>query len=266
MPNDYYQTLGVNSSASADDIKRAYRKLALKHHPDRGGSAADFQKIQEAYSVLNDPQRRKEYDNPYSQPNFGANQGPFAFDDFLRNFSQFEHIFSQARNPTPSINLSTTITLEQAYTGRDLVANITLPTGNEKVINVKIPAGIQNGTNLKLKSDTKDEYQGDIYLTIHVQPHSLYHRNGDDLYQEIEITAFQAMLGDKVQIKTIKGTTIEVVVPPGMQHGGQLRISGYGMPNMRDPRFCGSFILIFKINIPQHLTEKQRNFIRQAMD
>lgn len=265
MSKEYYRTLGVEPTASADEIKRAYRKLALHHHPDRGGAIGDFQKIQEAYSVLNDPQKRQEYDNPHQQGPFGGQQSPFNFDDFIRNFGQFGQMFTQAQQRAPVLNLSTTVTLDQAYAGKELVANIELPNGQHRIINVTIPPGVQHGTTLKLKGEPSEDFQGDIYLTITVQPHHTYHRNGDDLYQEIEITAFQAMLGDKIQVKTIKGTTVEVQVPAGIQHGGQLKVSGYGMPNMRDPRFYGSFILILKVNIPQHLTEKQRNFIRQAM-
>jgi curved DNA-binding protein len=270
MSTEYYQILGVESTASADEIKSAYRKLALRHHPDRGGAVGDFQKIQEAYSVLNDPQKRQEYDNPqrYSsagggQSPFGGGGGPFSFDDFIRDFGQ---MFGRTQQRAPVINLSATVTLEQAYTGIELVANITMPDGQDRVINVKIPPGVQQGTTLKLKGETSQDSHHDIYLTIAIQPHNIYHRVGDDLYKEIEITAFQAMLGDKIQVKTIKGTTIEVSVPAGIQQGGQLRAAGYGMPNLRDSRFYGSFILIFKVNIPQDLTEKQRDFIRQAMD
>lgn len=257
MTKEYYQTLGVDPTASLEEIKRAYRKLAFIHHPDRGGDVATFQKIQEAYSTLSDAQKRKEYDQPTTQFNEFSGVHP-AFEEFLRNF-----MFSRERQ-TSSLNLTTTITLEQAYKGSDLVAKLTLPNDHEKVINIKIPPGIQHGMTLRI-NNTDNDYRGDIYLTIIIQPHSIFQRIGDNLFQELELDAFQAMLGGHVKIKTINGSLIDYEIPSGVQHDEILQLNGFGMPNVNNPRFFGSMNIVIKIKIPQQLTEKQRNLIRQAM-
>jgi curved DNA-binding protein len=145
---DYYNILGVDRSASQDDIKKAYRKLAAKHHPDRGGDTAKFQEISAAYDTLSDPNKRSQYDNPQPQGGFQQYGGmPPGFEEMFRGFgnSPFGDIFGQRRQQpvrNRTLNLQTQITLEEAFKGKDLLANVQLPSGRDQLLEVKIPAGV----------------------------------------------------------------------------------------------------------------------------
>lgn len=276
--DDHYQTLGIDKSATQDQIKTAYRKLASKHHPDKGGDTSVFQKIQAAYEVLGDPAKRSEYDNPRQKfgPEFqfrSSGMSQADFEEILRNFGGFggfENIFGQHHTPrrNRTLNLQTSISLEDAFNGKDLVANIQLPNGKDQVINVKIPAGINDGTTLRLRELGDDSIpgiaRGDVHLTVNVLPHDEYQRTGDDLIKEVCINAFDAMLGTTVTINTLDKKTFNVTINPGVQHGTILAIQGHGMPHMQDPRFKGRILLKINVLIPDNLTDHQKDLIRQA--
>lgn len=273
---DYYQILGVAKTATDDEIKKAFRKLAMKHHPDRGGDQAEFQKIQEAYATLGDVQKRQQYDNPAPQgfQQFGGM--PPGFEDLFRGmgqggFQDFGSMFG-FRQQRPVKNrdtgLETQITLEDAFSGKTIMASIQLPSGREQVLEIKIPAGIQSGQRLRLSGMGDDSIpnvpRGDIYVTIHVAPHRLFQRNGDDLVSEITVSVWDAMLGTTKIINTLDNKQIEVTVPAGTQPNSTLRLSGYGMPNVNDNRFRGNILLGINITIPV-LTEEQKNVVRQNL-
>ena len=277
MSNNYYQILGVSNTASDEEIKKSYRKLAMKHHPDRGGDAAEFQRIQEAYSVLSDPQKRHEYDNPQPQgfsQHFYSSSGNF--EDLIRQFNMggfggLGDIFgSQFRQPrrNRTINLQTAITLEDAFYGKEIVANLTLPNGRDQIVNIKIPAGIQDGNTLRIQG-VGDQSNislppGDIHLSVSVIPHDQFQRSGDDLINEVEISAFDAILGTSIHVETIDKKLLNVTVSPGTQPGSILKLQGYGMPNVNDNRFKGALLLNIRITIPTNLSEYQKDLIRQA--
>lgn len=273
--DDHYQTLGVDKTATQEEIKSAYRKLASKNHPDRGGDTATFQKIQAAYDVLGDATKRAEYDNPQPQGGFHFHQGggvPPGFEDILRNFHGFGDIFGhmhqrpQQRNRI--LNLQTAITLEEAFSGKELVANIQLPSGRDQIINVKIPAGVNDGTVLRLREIGDDTFsnipRGDVHLSITVMPHSTFSRQGDDLIKEITVNALDAILGTNVTVNTIDGKTLNITVKEGTQPGTTLSATGYGMPNMHNGNFKGRLLLPVKIVIPTNLTNDQKTLINQA--
>lgn len=272
--DDHYTTLGVGKTATQDEIKTAYRKLASKHHPDRGGDTAVFQKIQAAYDVLSNAEKRAAYDNPQSQE-FNFNGGmPPGFEDIFQAFNMngFGDIFGHRRYHQPqrnrTLNLQTTITLAEAFTGKELVATIKLPSGKEQVVSVKIPAGVTDGTTLRLQGMGDDTFpnlpRGDVHLTVTVIPDSKFERQGDDLITEVDIDAFDAILGTDVNIETIDGKTLTVTIKPGTQPGSMLGAQGYGMPNMHDNKFKGRLLLKIKVTIPSLLTEEQKQLIRQA--
>jgi len=273
--SDHYTTLGVGRDASPEQIKSAYRKMAAKHHPDRGGDTAAFQNIQAAYETLSDPNKRAQYDQP--QPQFHQQPGGFhfhsgGFEDIFAQFTgghPFEHFFGHRAGPVRNrtLNIQTTITLEETFHGKDLVASLQLPTGRDQTINVKIPAGIQEGTTLRLSGLGDDSIpnvpRGDLHLTVSIEPHNKFQRHGDDLHQDLEIDCVDAMLGQTIEIKTIDGKTLEINVAPGIQPGQTLCVSGQGMPKMGDNRFRGHMMLNVRIVIPKNLSDKQKSLLKQ---
>ena len=271
---DYYNTLGVAKQASADEIKRAYRKLASQHHPDKGGDTKKFQEIEEAYRTLSDPDKRAQYDNPAPQ---GFNQFggvPPGFEDIMSQMfggggSPFGDIFGRRQQPprNRTLNIQTQVTLEEAFSGKEMVANLTLPNGRDQILNIKIPKGIQDGVTLRLANVGDDNVpnapRGDIHLTVGVQPHPVFARQGDDLIRSLEVSAIDAMLGKSYQIETIDGRLLEIKVPEGTQPGRILNAGMYGMPNMNDNRFVGRMLVKLDIRIPANLTEWQKQKLRE---
>lgn len=276
--DEHYQTLGVSKTATQDEIKQAYRRLASKHHPDKGGDTAMFQKVQAAYDVLGDPEKRRNYDNPPAGPEFHFDPGGGgfgSFEDILRGFGGFEHMFgngfhrSQNRQPKNStISIQTTITLEEAFAGKELLGNIQLPSGKEQFINAKIPAGIAHESVINLKGLGDDRIsgvpRGDIHVTVLVNPHHVFDRRGDDLVTQIDIDALDAILGTEYIITTIEGKALNVTIPPGTQPNTTLSLQGHGMPNVHDNRFRGRLLLKINVVIPTKLTDSQRELIKQA--
>lgn len=271
--DDHYQTLGVSKTATQEEIKKAFRKLASQHHPDKGGDTATFQKIQAAYDILGDAAKRADYDNP--QPQWNNNGAGFrGFEDIFQNFGGFgdifghraQHFHQPQRNRT--LNLQTAVTLEEAFTGKELVANIQLPSGREQIINVKIPPGVNDGTVLRLREIGDDTYtnitRGDVHLSVTVISHSVFVRQGDDLVKEIEIDALDAILGTNITISTIDGKILNVTIKEGTQPGTILSAHGYGMPNMHNNNFKGRLLLPIKVIIPTNLTDDQKTLIKQV--
>jgi DnaJ-class molecular chaperone len=276
--SDYYNTLGVDRNASQDDIRKAYRRMASQHHPDRGGDTAKFQDIQAAYETLSDPEKKAQYDNPQQHMHHGGHPFggmPGGFEEFFASFGMgpggfgfnFGPQHRQARNR--NLNFQAQITLEDAFFGKDLVATVRLPSGKDQVINVKIPRGIQDGTTLRLEQLGDDSYpnmpRGDIHLTVQIQPHHKFRRNGDDLIMSLEVNAIDAMLGKNLQVDTLEGKTLEIKINPGTQHGQTLAASGHGMPNMHDPRFIGRLLIELSIKIPM-LDDEQKLKLAQIFN
>ena len=281
---DFYSTLGVGRNASQDDIKKAYRKLAATHHPDRGGNTAKFQEVQAAYETLSDPGKRQEYDNP--QPQFGFHGGPPGFEEVFAQFGGVVKGKQLGRTigfPTANIQIKEDYKLipkkgvyiiKSNYNNQVVfgMMNIgTRPTvnGENQTIEVKIPAGINDGTTLRLAGMGDDSIpnlpRGDIHLTVQIIPDSQWLRQGDDLRKVLSVNAIDAILGKMYKIETIDGRTLEVTVPEGTQPGHVLALPGYGMPNMNDNRFVGRILLEIHINIPTELTEDQKNLLRQII-
>ena len=275
---DYYQILGVAKSATQDEIKKAYRKLASQHHPDKGGDTKKFQEVEEAYRTLGDPEKRSQYDNPKPQFGEGYQQYggmPPGFEDIMSQMfggqNGFGDLFGRrpqaARNRT--LNLQTLITLEDAFTGKDLVANVRLPSGRDQTLEVKIPAGIRSGVTLRLAGMGDDSIsnvpRGDIHLTVDVSPHKTFKREEDDLIISFDINCFDAILGKKIEFNTIDGKTLETNIPPGIQPGQTLNVQGHGMPSMTNPLMRGRLLININITIPTTLTSDQKESLRKII-
>lgn len=242
----HYETLGVPKNATPDDIKKAYRKMAMKHHPDRnGGDETEFKRVQEAYEVLGDPDKKAQYDNP--QPDFGGIKFNFGggFDDmFADAFSRFRN--HPQRNPDSRVDIQ--IGLLDAYNGTDYTLNL-----NTGQINIKIPAGVREGTKLRVAGKGVQRFSnlpaGDLYITIHIVMPRDWGRDGDDLYVRAQIDAISAMIGKSVEVSHITGKKYRVEIPPGIQAGEKVRLKGLGMINPSNS-IVGSLYVVVDILIP----------------
>lgn len=275
--SDHYSTLGVGKNATPDEIKRAYRKLASQHHPDKGGDTKKFQEIQTAYDTLSDPNKKAQYDNP--SPFGGNGDGswrdagfPPGFEDIVGQMfsggNPFGFGFRQQqpqRNRT--LNMQVGVTLEEALTGKDLLASIQLPSGKDQTVEIKIPKGVQSGTVLRLSGMGDDTFpnlpRGDIHLSVNVLPHEVFERRNDDLVMTLEVDAIKAILGETRTITTLDKKTLELKINPGTQHGQTYAAAGYGMPNMRDPRFVGRLLINVIIKVPTGLTDAQMSKLKE---
>jgi len=250
---DYYTTLGVKRDASPDEIKKAYRKLAGQHHPDKGGDTATFQKIQEAYENLSDPQKRQQHDNPnpFGQGHspFGAGPNPFGFNfQFHQQGFNVDDMFAQMfggqRQPQkPQFRTTVQVTLEQAYKGDEQTLQLN-HNGQPTTIKIQIPKGVDNGTTMKYDNLIKD---GILFVDFRVIPHSKYQRQGPDLFVEHSISVLDLIVGTTIKFKTISGKELDVSVKPMTQPNNTLRIVGEGMPKQYG---YGDQLILLKPYIP----------------
>jgi curved DNA-binding protein len=232
---DYYSILGVNKNATPEEIKKAYRKLAMAHHPDRtGGDDTRFKQIQEAYATLSDNNKKQQYDNPQPQFNYNANDfrghNPFngAHDIFGRPTRQ--------RQRNPDITISVSINLVDALIGKNLIAVYRLRTGKEETVEISIPKGAKDSDTIRyhgLGDDILPAPRGDLHVQVRIPPHPTFRRDQEHLYVNHKIDIFNFLLGGSIVMKTIEGTEISITIPQGTKPGTTFSVKGYGMPNMR---------------------------------
>jgi curved DNA-binding protein len=292
---DYYKILGVSKSASAEEIKKAYRTLALKHHPDKNkgdkSALGKFTDINEANQVLGDPEKRKKYDQfgaDYQQyEQAGARPGGFDWskyasaggghghrmggEDFESMFSGdedvdlFEMLFGgrpgsrrgrrSAAIKGEDLETETTLLLDEAYHGATRTIHL-----EGQTIRVTIPRGIANLQVLRITGKGMPGYgggpDGDLYLTVKIAPHPEFHRKGNDLHCSFPVKLYTAVLGGKSPVKTLKGA-IKVNVPKETQNGTELRLRGLGMPVFGKRNEFGDLFMKVDIRIPDHLNEQE---------
>lgn len=269
--DNFYQTLGIDQGASQDEIKAAYRKLAMKHHPDRmGGDDSKFKEIQNAYAVLGDQQKRSEYDQMRmgGGPQFRWNTGGPGFQDFADIFGgvppfgnrhPFGDIFGRQIRKNRDLNIQCQITLLDAYNGKQLEASYRLPSGKQQHVVINIPAGIDHGSTIKyagLGDDSVSQLQrGDLNVTVLVQSDPTYERRGHDLYTFLEVTPIEAMIGTKKFVTTINGAKLPIDIRAGVQDGVEFASGGHGFPIVNSDR-RGRFVTVIKIK-SQPVTDKE---------
>lgn len=224
---DHYQILGVAKNATPDEVKKAYRRLASIHHPDKGGDTAQFQKIQVAYDTLSDPQKKQDYDNPHAQGFPGGFPGGFHFSNQGFNINDlFGQMFSQRQQPSnPTYKTDVWISLEQVYTSGEQVLHF---NGNNlnQTIRVEIPQGIENGQQIRYENMLPNAI---LIVEFRVKPHHKFERRGMNLYSTHKISVLDLIVGDSFEFTTISGKTLAVTVNPKTQPGSLLRISGQGL-------------------------------------
>ena len=241
---DYYNTLGVEKTAAQDDIKKAYRKLASQHHPDKGGDTAQFQKIQAAYETLGDPNKRAEYDNPrptMAGPggfNFGTGGHPF--EDML------SQMFRQSRQQT--FRTTVLVSLEQVYSGGEQILQLQTHTGTH-TITVIIPKGVPDGGQVKYDNVIQG---ASLIVEFHTHRHLKFDRHGADLVSNHPISVLDLIVGTSFEFTTISGKVLEVTIPPNTQPYNQMKISGQGLP-IPNTAAVGDQLILLKPFVPGNI-------------
>tara|TARA_B100001057_G_scaffold4922_1_gene4427 strand:- start:12976 stop:13776 length:801 start_codon:yes stop_codon:yes gene_type:complete len=258
---DYYEILGISRDASQKDIKTAFKKLAMKNHPDRGGDEEEFKKIQGAYDTLSNPEKRAQYDNPDPFRNIGGD--PFAgrgnpFADI------FGDMFGQQRRPQ-NFNAETSIgiSLEDVYFGT--TKRVDVGTG---AIDIDIPKGVKDGTiyNVPGKAPQQDANlpAGDLRIRLITERHPSFGRDGRDLIGAIEIDYIGAILGTKVTIAHISGKQLQVSVPPNTNPDSRLKLRGEGFIQPHNG-IVGDFLILVKVVPPKQLSEQHNKLLQQIL-
>ena len=275
---NYYDILGVKEDASNEQIKKAFKDIAKKEHPDRGGNEARFKEANEAYDTLKNSQKRHDYDTmrKFGGTNTGG-QHPFfnedIFGDFFSGFSggdmdfggsfNFtrgpggERIFRQNRQPRGNRNVQVrmAISIKEAMMNNEKTINYKLPSGREEFATVKIPAGVQHGITFKFSGmgddSIKNMPRGDLMVVMNVLDSDGYTRKGNDLHTDKTIDCFQAVRGHEFNLKTLEDKIIKVKVPAGTQPGTMLTLKGQGMPVHKTIGTRGNLYVKIHVLIPQ---------------
>jgi curved DNA-binding protein len=294
---DYYKTMGVDRKASPEEIKKVYRKLARKYHPDvskEPGAEEKFKEVSEAYETLHDPEKRAAYDQlgsfqpgqdfrppPGWEQNFGGD--PFSTEgiDLSDLFAAFtgkgRGAGRGAKIPTPGqdYEVNAHITLEEAYHGTELELSLTAtePDGKGHIrkiprnLKVRIPKGATDGQRLRLSGKggkgQNGGRDGDLYLNINLHPHPFFRVSGHDLYLDLPLAPWEAVLGATVQVPTLGGD-VRLKIPPGTHAGQQLRISDRGLP--KPHRGAGNLFAIVQIAVPTVVGEHERTLFQSLAD
>jgi len=275
---DYYATLGLKRGASDAEIKKAYRSLAMKHHPDRGGDEKKFKEISTAYDALTNPEKKRIIDmggDPNAQPGMGGfNQGPFEFHfgtgDLNDLFGNFGFGFGQRpmqRNKTLNVNIE--ITLEDVLQGKTIDAEIGMPGGVKKMINISIPPGVEHGQQIRYEgmgdNSIRNLRPGDLIVNIMIRQHPLFRRNGTDLAIDQTISVWDAILGTTLSITTLDNKQLDVTVPPGTQPETVLSCNSHGLPHIRS-KHRGKLLIRIKVMVPRNLSEEMLEKVKNIKD
>lgn len=257
---DHYQTLGVPRTASDNEIKRAYRKAAMKHHPDRGGDQGKFQEIQEAYATLSDPQQRQQYDNPHVRVNvngrpFHGRGSPFDFDSIFEMFgARVDPRQQQQRNQRVSV----WIPLESAVTGGARMISIGTSQGTSTV-EIRIPAGIGDNDNVRYPGLAPGGH--DLVINYRVHPHPVWQRHGPDIYCERGVDFWQLILGTTLNIQDIHGKELELIIPARCRPGTTMRARGRGVA--REGQATGDLLVKLQAVMPENISQQIIDVLQQ---
>lgn len=292
---DYYKVLGVDKSASTEDIKKAYRKLARKHHPDLNPNDKDakqlFQQINEANEVLSDPEKRKKYDahgkdwkhadefekaRSSQQYQRSTSQGsPFENFSYSGSDDDYSDFFASMFGDRSANNRQSR---QFAFRGSDHQAELHLSlrdifethkqtvTVNGKTLQITIPAGIENGQALKIAGQGGQGVNGgppgDLLITISIAPDPVYKRKGVDLHRTVELDLYTAVLGGEIMIDTLKGK-VKLAIKPETQNGTQAKLQKMGLPVYKKEGQFGDLYVKYEVMLPTNLSEKEKEVFRE---
>jgi curved DNA-binding protein len=290
---DYYKVLGLDKNASQEDIKKAYRKLARKYHPDLNPNDKEanrmFQQINEANEVLSDPESRKKYDQygenwkhaeefekarhaqgqtaDWGGPGFEQEHGGEVFSDF------FESMFGEGRERGRRSQVKFRgedyygemhLRLREAYKTHQRTFTV-----NGKNIRITVPAGIENGQTIRLKGHggpgVNGGPNGDLYITFHIADDPVFKRSGNDLHTTVNLDLYTAVLGGEITIDMLDGK-VKLKVKPETQNGTVIRLKGKGFPVYKKEGQFGDLYVKYEIKIPTNLTQEQKELFKKISE
>lgn len=271
-----YETLGVPKGASEDEIKKAYRRLASQHHPDRGGDTAKFQEIQSAYETLSDPQKRAQHDNPSPfgghhgfEFHFGGGGGPQdIFEQFFNQGFGHQNPFSHRHQHQPRRNkdlrVSLSISLSSTLEQQRKTISVQTTKGDRFNVDVDIPRGINNGTTIKYSGMGDNMFdtltRGDLYVIITVEDDFRFHIHGINLITELEVDCIDAMIGCEKLVTGLDNRQFNIKIPQACQSGMKFGLGGQGLYQMNS-NVRGDLVIEVVIKVP-HLTDEQLSILK----
>ena len=292
----FYDVLGVSKNATDKEIKSAFRKLAVKYHPDAGGDEQKFKEISEAYETLSDETKRKQYDQMLMFGGMpgggGAGYGGAGYAGAAGGWGDiFDSIFSgngawgsdwgsgfggnaggRARTRKGGdLSITIDVSADDAFRGTSRTVTYSVPsTGERQTISVTIPAGAVDGGKIRYKR--RGEYganggeRGDLLVTTHVEEHPLFKRKGADVNMEVPVSAFEAALGCAVDVPTPGGKTVRLKIPAGTQSGKKFRFKEMGAPDVKRRGRTGALLVEVKVEVPTNLTGDERAALETLRD
>jgi curved DNA-binding protein len=257
--SDHYATLGVARTATQDEIKRAFRKLASQHHPDKGGDTSKFQQIQAAYDTLGDATKRAAYDNPRPQgfpEGFQFHSQPFDFDSIFNMFgTQFNQ---QNRARTPQARMSLWIQLSDVASGGKRTVSVGSHSGTQ-IVEIEIPTGIEDGSTVVYPKLAPGGV--DLAVTFKIHPNSRWQRNGFNLYTDQKVSIWTLIAGGTITVRDILNRELTVSIPPGTQAGQTLRCRSRGLPDRANNP--GDMMIRIQAEIPKNIPDDLLDLIRR---
>ncbi len=269
---NYYQTLGLNESASEDEVKRAYKRMAMQHHPDRGGDVGRFQEIQEAYDTLTDPQRRAQWEQQRQWANgargqnfgFSFNFGP-DLNDILRQFHGGDPFgqFRQQRNRDLRIHID--IDLASTLSQQHKTVEIRHQDGSSRTVQIDIPRGVQNGVQMRLTGhgdhSNKSVPPGDLYVDFRINDTAGFSVDHINISKKLELNSIDAIIGTRVSTQGLDRKQFDLVIPPGTQNGTQFRIAAQGLYDI-NTQVRGDLFFEIALVTPRSVSQAQLDALK----
>jgi len=280
--SNFYDILGVTTQATDTDLKKAYKKASMKHHPDRGGDESKFKEINEAYTTLRNPSKRQMYDQygtadpqkargqqdfNYNSNDFGNGRNPFAGTPFD---GMFQNGFTQQRQPTnQDMRIIAQINLKDVVNGKSLVVQVKLGSGRVETINIDVPPGAKDSDTIQYEGLGDDRHpqlrRGNLHVVIQVDPVEGWERSNNDLITKKVVNMFDLLLGCVIIVQTLDDRNVRLTIPKGTNPGQRFSIPQYGIPDLNTRR-KGNIYVIIDADTPNVEDESLLNKIQQLRD
>jgi len=274
----HYETLGLTESATQDEIKRAYRSLASKNHPDKGGDTAKFQEIQAAYAAIETPEKRAQYDaerqgmgQRYQFNDFGNSHSDMDINDILRNFGfSFGDSFMRQRHEPPprrnkDLRINLPVHLVDSLDTSKRVVSIKTTRGEEQTVEIEVPRGVHNNTIIKYPGLGDNFFtslpRGDLHVHFHLLSDPRFEVSGYDLVAALDINCLDAIIGCEQEFTTLDNKTFSITIPAGTQMGTKFKVPAQGLYSAQQQQ-RGNLYLIANIFVPTNLNQEQLDIVR----